>query len=107
MPSNREMSDILKKKNLEAEQGGGADRIAAQHKAGKMTARERVDFLLDPGSFVEMDRFVTHRCSDFGMEEKKILGDGVITGHGTIDGRTVFLFAQDFTSFGGSLGEAF
>ncbi len=107
MPSNREMFDILKKKNDEAELGGGADRIAAQHKAGKLTARERIDFLLDPGSFVEMDRFVTHRCSDFGMQDKKTLGDGVVTGHGTIDGRTVFLFAQDFTSFGGSLGEAF
>ncbi|KAB2841940.1 acyl-CoA carboxylase subunit beta, partial [bacterium] len=101
------MSELLKKKNDEAELGGGADRIAAQHKAGKLTARERIDFLLDPGSFVELDRFVTHRCSDFGMEGKKILGDGVVTGHGTIDGRTVFLFAQDFTSFGGSLGEAF
>jgi len=107
MPTNREMSELLKKKNDEAELGGGADRIAAQHKAGKLTARERIDFLLDPGSFVELDRFVTHRCSDFGMQDKKILGDGVITGHGTIDGRTVFLFAQDFTSFGGSLGEAF
>ncbi|MFO1463352.1 MAG: acyl-CoA carboxylase subunit beta [bacterium] len=107
MPTNREMTELLKKKNDEAELAGGADRIAAQHKAGKLTARERVDFLLDPGSFVELDRFVTHRCSDFGMEDKKILGDGVVTGHGTIDGRTVFLFAQDFTSFGGSLGEAF
>jgi propionyl-CoA carboxylase beta chain len=72
-----------------------------------MTARERVEFLLDPGTFVELDRFVTHRCGDFGMEKNKILGDGVITGYGKIDGRTVFLFAQDFTSFGGSLGEAF
>jgi propionyl-CoA carboxylase beta chain len=101
------MFDILKKKNAEARSGGGEARAQAQHQAGKMTARERVEFLLDPGSFVEVDSFVTHRCSDFGMEEKKILGDGVITGYGKIDGRTVFLFAQDFTSFGGSLGEAF
>src|SRR5436190_6080973 len=93
--------------NAKALEGGGQARIDKQHQAGKLTARERVDFLLDPGSFVEVDRFVTHRCSDFGMEEKKILGDGVITGYGTIDGRTVFVFAQDFTSFGGSLGEAF
>ncbi|HCU24633.1 MAG TPA: methylmalonyl-CoA carboxyltransferase, partial [Deltaproteobacteria bacterium] len=107
MPTNQDMSKILQKKNTEAELGGGAERLAAQHKAGKLSARERIDFLLDPGSFVEMDRFVTHRCSDFGMEEKKILGDGVVTGHGKIDGRTVFVFAQDFTSFGGSLGEAF
>jgi propionyl-CoA carboxylase beta chain len=97
----------LKKKHAEARSGGGEARAQAQHQAGKMTARERVEFLLDPGSFVEVDSFVTHRCSDFGMEEKKILGDGVITGYGKIDGRTVFLFAQDFTSFGGSLGEAF
>jgi propionyl-CoA carboxylase beta chain len=87
--------------------GGGKKRIEAQHQAGKMTARERVDFLLDPGSFVELDKFVTHRCSDFGMEKNVILGDGVITGYGKIDGRNVFLFAQDFTSYGGSLGEAF
>src|SRR5262244_1823689 len=107
MTTNKEALEILKKKEAEGQLGGGKDRIEAQHKAGKMTARERVDFLLDPGSFVELDRFVTHRCSDFGMQEKKILGDGVITGHGTIEGRTVFLFAQDFTSFGGSLGEAF
>ncbi len=101
------MFDLLNKKNAEAERGGGEKRIEAQHQAGKMTARERVDFLLDPGSFVELDRFVTHRCSDFGMEKNKTLGDGVVTGYGKIEGRTVFLFAQDFTSFGGSLGEAF
>lgn len=107
MPTNPKTFDKLKAKNSEAMVAGGEKRIEAQHKAGKMTARERVEFLLDPGSFVELDRFVTHRCADFSMEKNKILGDGVITGHGTIDGRTVFLFAQDFTSFGGSLGEAF
>lgn len=107
MPTNPKMFDQLKTKNAEAMKAGGEKRIEAQHQAGKMSARERVEFLLDPGSFVELDRFVTHRCSDFGMEKNKILGDGVITGYGTIDGRTVFLFAQDFTSFGGSLGEAF
>jgi len=107
MPTNQKMFDLLKSKNAEAMKAGGEKRIEAQHQAGKMTARERVEFLLDPGSFVELDRFVTHRCGDFGMEKTKILGDGVITGYGTIEGRTVFLFAQDFTSFGGSLGEAF
>ncbi len=107
MSTNKETIELLKKKNAEAELGGGQARIEAQHKAGKLTARERIDFLLDPGSFVETDKFVTHRCSDFGMQDKKVLGDGVVTGYGTIDGRTVFLFAQDFTAFGGSLGEAF
>jgi propionyl-CoA carboxylase beta chain len=107
MATNKQMFEILKKKREESERGGGAKRIETQHAAGKMTARERIEFLLDPGSFVEVDRFVTHRCHDFGMESKKILGDGVVTGYGTIDGRTVFVFSQDFTSFGGSLGEAF
>ncbi|MGK0353769.1 MAG: propionyl-CoA carboxylase beta chain, partial [Planctomycetota bacterium] len=88
-------------------QGGGEQRIAAQHERGKLTARERVDLLVDPGSFVEMDRFVTHRCRDFGMDSDKntILGDGVVTGSARIDGRPVYLFAQDFTVFGGSLSE--
>lgn len=107
MASNQKMYEILREKNQAAEASGGEKRIQAQHAAGKMTARERIDFLLDPGSFVEMDRFVTHRCADFGMQDKKILGDGVVTGYGTIEGRTVFVFSQDFTSFGGSLGEAF
>jgi propionyl-CoA carboxylase beta chain len=107
MPTNQEALEILKKKQAESEKGGGEARIEAQHKAGKLSARERLDFLLDPSSFVELDRFVTHRCSDFGMEDKKILGDGVVTGYGRIDGRLVYVFAQDFTSFGGSLGEAF
>ena len=85
--------------------GGGVKRIEAQHAKGKMTARERVDFFLDEGSFTELDRFVTHRCSDFGMEDQKILGDGVVTGHGRVDGRPVYVFSQDFTVFGGSLSE--
>ncbi len=85
--------------------GGGQDKIDAQHKRGKMTARERVEFLMDPGSFIEFDAFVTHDCIDFGMADKKILGDGVITGMGTIDGRNTYIFAQDFTVFGGSLSQ--
>ena len=89
-----------------AEEGGGADRVAAQHERGKLSARERVDLLLDPGSFVELDRFVTHRATDFGLADKKFLGDGVVTGYGTIHGRLVYVFSQDFTVFGGSLSEA-
>ena len=85
--------------------GGGEERIAAQHAKGKLTARERIDFLVDEGSFVEIDRFVTHRCRDFGMERQKVLGDGVVTGHATIDGRPFYLYSQDFTVFGGSLSE--
>ncbi|HBF13884.1 MAG TPA: methylmalonyl-CoA carboxyltransferase [Deltaproteobacteria bacterium] len=99
--------EILKEKEALALVGGGEDRIAKQHKEGKKTARERVELLLDPNTFVETDRFMTHRCSDFGMEENKILGDGVVTGYGKIDGRLVYVFAQDFTVYGGSLGEAF
>jgi len=97
----------LAEMHRQAEAGGGEDRIAKQHEAGKLTARERIDLLLDPGTFVEVDKFVTHRCSDFGMEEKKILGDGVVTGHGLVEGRQVFVFAQDFTVFGGSLSGAY
>src|SRR5262245_58343165 len=85
--------------------GDGQARIDQQHKRGKLTARERLDLLLDPGSFVEMDMFVTHRCFDFGMEKSRVLGDGVVTGFGTIAGRHVYVFAQDFTVFGGSLSE--
>ncbi|MDQ3035061.1 MAG: acyl-CoA carboxylase subunit beta [Myxococcota bacterium] len=88
-------------------EGGGAARIAKQHEAGKLTARERIERLLDPASFVEMDRLVVHRCADFGMGSQKIPGDGVVTGHGTIEGRKVFVFAQDFTVFGGSLSAAY
>ncbi|MFH1954115.1 MAG: acyl-CoA carboxylase subunit beta [Pseudomonadota bacterium] len=97
----------LKSRNLEAEMGGGQKRIDQQHNKGKMTARERIDYLLDQGSFEEMDKFVVHRCQDFGMDKKKIPGDGVVTGYGTINGRLVFLFSQDFTVFGGSLSGAF
>ena len=85
--------------------GGGRERIDAQHKKGKLTARERLDLLLDEGSFTEIDRFVVHRSTDFGMAEQKILGDGVVTGHGRIDGRPVYVYSQDFTVFGGSLSE--
>jgi propionyl-CoA carboxylase beta chain len=90
----------------EALQGGGPDRIEKQHEGGKLTARERIDLLVDSGSFVELDRFVTHRATDFGMDKQKWLGDGVVTGFGTVDGRKVFVFAQDFTVVGGSLGAA-
>src|SRR3989338_2640703 len=103
----QEKLEQLKKREAQALLGGGAERIERQHQAGKKTARERIDLLLDPGSFVEMDRFVTHRCNDFGMEKAKILGDGVVTGYGKIEGRLVYVFAQDFTAFGGSLGEAY
>ena len=88
-------------------EGGGAARIAKQHEAGKLTARERVDLLLDPGSFVEVDRFVVHRCTDFDMDKSKVLGDGVVTGWGLVDGRKVVVFAQDFTVIGGSLSSAY
>src|SRR6266699_2466665 len=86
--------------------GGGKKRIEAQHKKGKITARERLDLLLDPGTFNELDMFVTHRSTDFGLDEQKIPGDGVVTGYGQIDGRLVYVFSQDFTVFGGSLSEA-
>ncbi len=91
----------------EAKLGGGEKRIKSQHEKGKLTARERIEILLDEGSFEEFDMFVTHRCVDFGMEKKKILGDGVVTGTGTVDGRVVYVYAQDFTVFGGSLSETF
>ncbi|QMU55743.1 MAG: methylmalonyl-CoA carboxyltransferase [Candidatus Mycalebacterium zealandia] len=94
----------LKRKEQESELGGGQARIDRQHESGKLTARERVALLLDKGSFVEMDKFVVHRCKDFGMEDKKFLGDGVVTGYGTVNGKKIFVFAQDFTVFGGSLG---
>lgn len=97
----------LEKRRKEALMGGGQERIDKQHKAGKLTARERLDLLLDPGTFVELDRFVTHRCVNFGMESKKFWGDGVVTGYGKIDGRLVYVFSQDFTVLGGSLGMAF
>ncbi|RLD82498.1 MAG: methylmalonyl-CoA carboxyltransferase, partial [Bacteroidetes bacterium] len=91
----------------EARIGGGEKRVNKQHEQGKYTARERIDMILDEGSFEETDMFVTHRCTDFGMEQTKFLGDGVVTGHGTIDGRIVYIYAQDFTVFGGSLSETY
>lgn len=97
----------LERRNQEAELGGGQDRIEQQHAKGKMTARERIDYLLDKDTFQEIDKFVVHRCYDFGMEKKKIPGDGVVTGYGRINGRPVFLFSQDFTVFGGSLSGPF
>src|SRR4051812_11858354 len=97
--------DTLADLERRAELGGGEARLQRQHDAGKLTARERVDFLFDPGTFEEVDKLVTHRCRDFGMEEQIIPGDGVVAGHGLIDGRQVFAFAQDFTVFGGSLSE--
>src|SRR5439155_12674759 len=96
---------LLSEKRATAELGGGQARIEKQHQEGKWTARERVLFLLDEGSFEEFDQFKTHRCLDFGMDEQQYPGDGVIAGYGLIDGRRVFLFAQDFTVFGGSLSE--
>src|SRR5687767_5901417 len=101
----REKLDLLDRRGAEAEQGGGEARVAAQHGKGKLSARERIDLLLDEGSFVETDRFVTHRSTDFGLEDQKVYGDGVVTGHGRIDGRLVYVFSQDFTVFGGSLSE--
>ena len=105
MESNRLLQELLDK-TRQAMAGGGQERIDKQHKSGKLTARERIDRLLDPGSFVEMDRFKAHRCNDFGMEHQKIPGDGVVTGHGLVNARQVFVFAQDFTVFGGSLSLA-
>src|SRR6202049_1128049 len=96
----------LKKRNQLAEDGGGAKRRERQHREGKMSARERIEFLLDEGTFEETDKLVTHRCNDFGMADQKYYGDGFITGYGRVEGRLVFVFAQDFTVFGGSLSEA-
>ncbi|KZC98234.1 acyl-CoA carboxylase subunit beta [Oceanibaculum pacificum] len=103
------MQDIIQQlevKREAARKGGGERRIEAQHAKGKLTARERIELVLDPGSFEEWDMFVEHRCNDFGMAEQKVPGDGVVTGYGTINGRLVFVFSQDFTVFGGSLSEA-
>jgi len=100
----KEKIELLEQKEKEAESGGGESRIKKQHDSGKLTARERIDLLLDKNTFVELDKFVVHRCNDFGMGDKKFLGDGVVTGYGKVEGRQVFVFAQDFTVFGGSLG---
>ena len=104
--SIEEKFNELKEKNLLAEQGGGPEKVKKQHDAGKMSARERLQVLLDPGSFVEIDKLVTHRATDFGMDKNKIPGDGVVSGYGKIDGRLVYVFAQDFTVFGGTLSRA-
>src|SRR4030088_1626386 len=103
----REKLDLLERRRAESEQGGGEARLKAQHDKGKLSARERLELLLDEGSFVELDRFVVHRSTDFGLQAQKFYGDGVITGHGKIDGRLVYVFSQDFTVFGGSLSESF
>src|SRR5574338_823948 len=96
----------LKRRDQLAQESGGKERRERMHKEGKMSARERIEFLLDEGTFEETDKLVTHRCADFGMQEQKYYGDGFITGYGRIAGRLVFVFAQDFTVFGGSLSEA-
>ena len=97
----------MRRRYAEARQGGGEERVEKQHAAGKLTARERIEAQLDPGSFQELDALVVHRSHDFGTDKQRIPGDGVVTGHGRIDGRPVFIFAQDFTVFGGSLSETF
>lgn len=106
MAFEEKIQELLNKR-AEAKLGGGQKRIDAQHKKGKLTARERIELLLDEGSFEEFDMFVTHRCTEFGLEKEKYLSDGVVTGYGTIDGRLVYIFSQDFTIFGGSLSETF
>ncbi len=106
MSSIEEKFNQLEERNKAAELGGGKDRIERQHKAGRNTARERIEDLLDPNTFVELDRFVTHRAHDFDMDKHKILGDGVVSGYGKIDGRLTYVFAQDFTVFGGTLSRA-
>ena len=105
--SSEKLIRLLEEKKSQAKQGGGELRVKRQHDKGKLSARERLNLLLDEGSFHEMDMFVTHRSHDFDMEKNKFLTDGVITGYGTIGGRKVFVFSQDFSIFGGSLSEAF
>jgi acetyl-CoA carboxylase carboxyltransferase component len=106
-PNVDEKIKRLREQNEQAKLGGGQKRIEEQHAKGKLTARERIEQLLDPDSFNEVDRFVVHQCTEFGIQDKKFLGDGVVTGYGTINGRLVYVFSQDFTVFGGSLGEMF
>jgi propionyl-CoA carboxylase beta chain len=103
----RDKLNVLEQRRAESEKGGGEERLRAQHEKGKLSARERIDLLLDEGTFVELDRFVVHRSRDFGLDKQQFYGDGVVTGHGRIDGRLVYVFSQDFTVFGGSLSEAF
>jgi acetyl-CoA carboxylase carboxyltransferase component len=105
--SNDERMARLERMRAEAQEGGGPVRVARQHAWGKLTARERIELLVDPGSFQELDAFVVHRATEFGLDRQHFLGDGVVTGHGTIDGRLVFVFSQDFTVFGGSLSETY
>ncbi len=105
IPRSQQLLDILKEKNQKALLGGGEDKIEKQHKKGKLTARERIDLLMDPGSFEEIGKFVMHRGHDFDLKKHKVLGDGVVTGFGKIDGRLIYVFSQDFTVFGGSLSE--
>ena len=102
----KDLFEKLEKMEKEAELGGGEEKIEKQHAQGKLTARERLDRFFDKGTFVELDKFKVHRCTDFGMDKKKILGDGVVTGFGKVNGRLVYAFAQDFTVFGGSLSLA-
>lgn len=104
-PQSMNKLELLEEKSRRAQEGGGAARVEKQKASGKMTARERIEFFLDEGSFEEFDKFVVHRSTDFGLDKQKFLGDGVVTGHGLVDGREVFVFAQDFTVFGGSLSE--
>lgn len=105
MPTSKEKYELLASKNKEALKGGGEKRIAQQHEKGKLTARERIELLLDEGSFEEIGKFVMHRCKDFGLDEQHYPGDGVVTGYGTVAGRPIYVFSQDFTVFGGSLSE--
>ena len=102
---NRDVLERLEKRLAANRVGGGEEKIERQHQQGKLTARERIEQFLDEGSLEEVDALVEHRCTDFGMEHRKISGDGVVAGHGRVDGRPVFVFAQDFTVFGGSLSE--
>lgn len=105
MPTNEQKYELLKSKNAEALVGGGEKRIESQHKKGKLTARERIDLLIDEGTFEEIGKFVMHRAKDFGLDKEHYLGDGVVTGYGNVNGRLVYVFSQDFTVFGGSLSE--
>ncbi|HOS50766.1 MAG TPA: carboxyl transferase domain-containing protein, partial [Bacillota bacterium] len=104
MSENKLIKDLSARRD-KVRLGGGPERIAKQHENGKLTARERLERFLDPGSFEELDMFVMHRCSDLGMDKQDLPGEGVVTGHGTVEGRQVFVYAQDFTTMGGSLGE--
>src|ERR1700739_1075419 len=105
-PKSQDTLAELRRRSAQAEAGGGPERREREHKAGKLSARERIALLLDEGTFEELDKFVTHRCVDFGMEQQRPPGDGFVTGYGRIDGRLGYVFAQDFTVFGGSLSEA-